>query len=80
VAAGSKDESKPTQNIFQIVDELVRQLNRTKNVPDNDSRNRCYAIIFDFSFDIISHVVYIIDCLIAAMAFANLNIVYNVSA
>jgi cell division protein FtsL len=29
--AGSKD-SKPTQNIFQIMDEVVRQLNKTKKM------------------------------------------------
>ena len=29
--AGSKDD-KPTQNIFQIMDEMVRQLNRTKKM------------------------------------------------
>src|SRR5215216_5622321 len=29
--AGSK-EDKPTQNIFQIMDEIVRQLNRTKKM------------------------------------------------
>ena len=28
----SKDESKPTQNIFEIMDEIVRQLNRTKRM------------------------------------------------
>jgi cell division protein FtsL len=28
----SKDESKPRQNIFEIMDEIVRQLNRTKKM------------------------------------------------
>jgi cell division protein FtsL len=28
----SKDNNKPTQNIFQIMDEIVRQLNRTKKL------------------------------------------------
>jgi hypothetical protein len=28
----SKDESKPAQNIFQIMDEIVRHLNRTKRM------------------------------------------------
>jgi cell division protein FtsL len=28
----SKDNNKPTQNIFQIMDEIVRQLNRTKRM------------------------------------------------
>jgi cell division protein FtsL len=28
----SKDNNKPTQNIFQIMDEIVRQLNRTKKM------------------------------------------------
>lgn len=28
----SKDSNKPTQNIFQIMDEIVRQLNRTKKM------------------------------------------------
>ena len=28
----SKDNKKPTQNIFQIMEEIVRQLNRTKKV------------------------------------------------
>ena len=28
----SKDNKKPTQNIFEIMDEIVRQLNRTKKM------------------------------------------------
>ncbi len=28
----SKDNNKPTQNIFEIMDEIVRQLNRTKKM------------------------------------------------
>ena len=28
----SKDNKKPTQNIFQIMDEIVRQMNRTKKL------------------------------------------------
>ena len=30
--AESKDESKPTQNIFQIMDQIVYQLNKTKKM------------------------------------------------
>jgi cell division protein FtsL len=30
--AGSKDDNKPTQNIFQIMDQIVHQLNKTKKM------------------------------------------------
>jgi cell division protein FtsL len=29
---GQSKDNKPTQNIFQIMDEIVRQLNRTKKM------------------------------------------------
>jgi len=32
LVAESKDDDKPTQNIFQIMDEIVRHLNRTKKM------------------------------------------------
>jgi cell division protein FtsL len=32
LVAKSKDDNKPTQNIFQIMDEVIRQINKTKKM------------------------------------------------
>ncbi len=47
---------------------------------NNSSWNRCYSIIPHFSLNIIiRHVVHVINCLIAALTFANLDVIYDMS-